>query len=390
MGHVLLALALLGTPTAADSAQSWATVELLTSLTTLQEHRPGTIYLVLTNKTTDSLRVIRVASHTPLFVTDTIRDYAHARATLPPGATRIVTVDVYAGKAVQAGKHLLVFEVEFGRYRPIRRATFLASREVDVGIFGESEILTLLGVPSFFVLPGFLIVATVALLWSQWGVPNAAGQIPAFPLKLKESDFWLVAVTLSLLGAVVYPVFAGRSYLDGYGMRDIMTVWFSCVGLAIAGFTAVTGVWKAVRRTRAREVALMVPARTDDPLDTLEKLSRRKLPMTLEQVEVTVGAKPERGFLLERDLGSTDELWVAPGIILTQLVTATQAHRDQLDELRRKDNGGALAAFLRSADGLGSFDVKWQQRETLKGPRRVLRPSVRQVAGPTSIVVEVV
>src|SRR2546425_1335909 len=39
---------------AAESADGWASVQLLTSLTTLQERHPGKIYIVLTNKTADS------------------------------------------------------------------------------------------------------------------------------------------------------------------------------------------------------------------------------------------------------------------------------------------------------------------------------------------------
>ncbi len=375
----------------AETAESWATVQLLTTLSSLQEHRPGTIYLVLTNKTADSLRVVRVTSHGPSFVSSVVHDMAAAAAPLAAGQTRTITVDVKAGTAVQSGKHLLLFEIELAREQPgsTRRATLVASHELDVGVFGESQLLTLLGVPSFLVLPGFLIVATIGLLWTYTGIPNAAGVVPAYAFKTLGTDFWLVAVTLSLLSAVVYPTLTGRNYLDGYGMIDVALVWGGSVLFAVVGFTVVTGTWRFVRWRRRWKEGRLLPALTDDQLTTLEKLARRRLSLNLKQADVTIAGKQERGFLLEPDFGVANDLWVAPGITLKTDPKTAPDILDQLQALLDAGDAAALAEFLRINNReKKQFVVGWKPRGALEHPTPVPRKDVASVGGPALSIIE--
>jgi hypothetical protein len=378
----------------AEKADGWATVQLLTALTSLQERRPGKIYLVVTNKTADSLCVGRVASHVPSFVTAVVADRGLAAEPLPPGETRTLTVDVtiVADSAIKAGKHLLVFELPLARGRAgaSRRATLIASQQIDVGAFGDSELLTLLGVPSFLVLPGFLIVATIGLLWTYCGLRNATGAIPAFPFRTKDADFWMIAVTLSVISAFVYPIFTRRNYLDGYGMRDVAGVWIGCVVLSLAAFGIVTGVWRWKRWDNARKLRDRVPAEADDQLVTLEKLARRGLSLTRPQVEVTVGGNPQRGFLLAQNLASTDGLWVAPGVTITALGGAPPEVLTQRDTLLQEGQAAAVAEFLRSEEAQQWLKLAWQPQGAFTGPQRFPRADLRPVKGPVLSMIEVV
>jgi hypothetical protein len=152
--------------------------------------------------------------------------------TLAPQQSRAVPITVTAGNAVQPGKHLLLFEIDLEqvKYGYAWTETLIATQAFTIGILGESEILTAIGVPSFLLLPGFLIVVSFRMLWT--GVPPKR----RLDLDPKSADFWLIAILLSLGAAFLYPLLTGwlgqpRNYLEGYGLRDIVNVWFGSVGL---------------------------------------------------------------------------------------------------------------------------------------------------------------
>jgi hypothetical protein len=139
------------------------------------------------------------------------------------------------GAGFRVGKQLLLFKVraQSETQNPPRPGAVFATREVDVTVFGESIILTVLSVASFFLLPGFLILVTIRLLW---GYVSPRTEV----LKATDANFWFLAIGLSILWLLVYPqvtdVFGNRrDLIRGYTSVDIVIVWFAsvCVGVVL-------------------------------------------------------------------------------------------------------------------------------------------------------------
>lgn len=115
----------------------------------------------------------------------------------------IVPFDVSATDVVRPGKHLLAFEIELKWQEEGQKqeSTLIASHEVDVGVFGESEILTLLGVPAFFLLPGFLLLVVLRIFILPVKRREDPQATMPFPLDITvhPTEFAAVAITISRL-----------------------------------------------------------------------------------------------------------------------------------------------------------------------------------------------
>src|SRR5439155_25708073 len=141
------------------------TVELQTSLESLNEERRGTVYLVVSNTSTSLLTVEAVAVDKPSFVTIPI-PMDIATEAIPPGHQRAIPLSVTANDTVTPGKYLLVFTVTLAsgpQDTPVVREV-VASQKVDIGVFGESQILDALKIPSILLLPGLLAIGLASLL----------------------------------------------------------------------------------------------------------------------------------------------------------------------------------------------------------------------------------
>jgi hypothetical protein len=149
-----------------EPAEEVAEVQANTALEKLMEHRPGIVYLVVTNKSDVPIQVTKILLSRPEFITYTV-DLPEAGVTLAPRELHAFPLKIKVIGKVRPGKHLLLFEVaiEWKKAGRPRTGKAIATHQVEVGILGESEILTVLGVPSFLVLPGFLMTMTVGLLW---------------------------------------------------------------------------------------------------------------------------------------------------------------------------------------------------------------------------------
>jgi hypothetical protein len=106
-------------------------------------------------------------------------------------------------------------------------ATIVTPQDLTVGIFGQSDILTALGIPSLLLLPGFLIMGMVAVMWKA-GVRFGSATVE-FPYQLKSPEFWLFAVSLSFLAVLTGRYVFDRPYLNIYGLADLMWLWFLSV-----------------------------------------------------------------------------------------------------------------------------------------------------------------
>ena len=70
---------------------------------------------------------------------------------IEPRDSAYVPVDIKVTDTVRPGKHLLIFQVpiEWGLNEHLRKANVIAQQQFEVGILGESDLLTALGLPSF-------------------------------------------------------------------------------------------------------------------------------------------------------------------------------------------------------------------------------------------------
>lgn len=313
-----LSLPLLPDPLAAP--ESAATLTLAT--TAVQVGRQAlTLHVLVTNRTE---RPVTVHSISALgdFIQEVGADPAAASDTqsvvIPPRLTRRFALPVSAQKRVRTGSYPVVVSVDLawaGATGP-HRGTLISTREMQVGLAGVSETLTALSVPTFFMLPGFLILATFGLLWKSRLIRGPYGG--EFTLDDQKADYAVLSVTLSIVVGGAYWLLSRVDYLEVYGVGDVVTVWFSSLAL---GAGAYAGYW-AYRRSR-------LPPEKLEPIKALAWLAEHprhhdeQLPT--EWGTLTTGDKAKVYRLRAVD----SMLWVAPAITV-KLVNGTDVEAKAL------------------------------------------------------------
>jgi hypothetical protein len=307
-------------------------VALKTTLAKLTDRRSAEVVVVVTNIATVPVLVQRVAAVAPAFVrlcaavggrsTTSAGARCHEGETstlipnrrLEPQESALFDFHADIDHRPQTGKQLVLFNVEVRSLNEARRrsGSVVVPHEFEVAVFGESELLTPLGVPSFLLLPGFLILVTIRLLW-QYAWPRPPK--PPGLLGAKSIEFWMLAITISL---VAFPVYlgvtalgrgGGRNLLDGYGSSDIFWMWGGCVvgGLLLYGLlrTLVPPIqsWWRVRKT---------PLETDTPERLIVKLARRGEPLRRPQVRFELDGTKPQALVVSRD--GDERLLVSPPV----------------------------------------------------------------------------
>ncbi len=351
-----------------------ADVKVETTITSINERRPGKLYLVITNKSNSKIYITGIEPRPTRYIRFTPTSMGTI-VELVPRQAHTAMFDIETLESVQSGKYLLLFEValKWGEGKADQRASLIATQQVDVGVFGESEVLAPLAVPSFFVLPGFLMVALWGLLWPIFKPKDT------FRFKILSTEFWLIAITLSLLMAFwLYPFLTGRfsvvprNYLDSYGFSDIALVWGWSLGLSFVSYFVVIGgfrlyrLWDEARKARdaqAREFAV-----GDEPLVILRKLAKRGQNLYLPQLQVIEG-QPRNAFLLERYDRAQPEHWVAPPMSITGTSAVSPAINQQIQaQMGERGNAAILAKIIQENIGLG---VVWMPQGSIIGPRKL-------------------
>jgi hypothetical protein len=370
-----------------------------TAGTSISQQRPQVIYLLITSKASFPITVAKVRPMLPPDLhpsfprrpTDpsTCRSNDVGRfcpITLRPREARAVEVKVETGDAVRPGRQVLVFAVGFSWKEggAEQTATMLRSKEVDVGVFGESKVLQTLGLPSVFILPGFLFIAMLALLWRLTKPAERA-----FPLEIGTSPgdpvFWLAAVTLSALIGFLYWLVTRRNLLDAYGLTDVATLWVaSIVSAGLVWLVTALGVigwaWHVQRHT---------PTVDDEALDVLKKMGReRKQKAWVERVEIE--GDPSPPYLLVPRERKGEQVWIGPNILLTWLDLSWR-RRAALERMlgerdrRMKD----LAELLSRGVEVTAVRLRWNEDMAPGRPKPLSKSEVKKVfPEPDQIVVE--
>src|SRR5712692_9746939 len=347
-----------------------AEVHVNTTLESLEHEHPGRVYIVVTNKSNQSIKVEDILPAGPDFIA--FDSYFETRKnqqkdqkkeqelTLSPRQIRAFQIDVKADKKVQSGNHLLVFtiQLEWGDWQ---KRNLVATQNVKVGVLGESVLLQLLGVPSFLVLPGFLVLVMWGLLWTM-GLRKSKFDTGQFPLQFSQQpanpQFWVVAITFSMLILAVY-IWFYPDFHRIYGLNDIVLIWLvSAIVLGVGGYLLIANL-------RIYYLRQQTPSETDEPIDILEKLDRQELGVFLDTVNVNVKpgdtTQTRSALLLQESRDDRVTSWVGPGILVTFKPGTDQQVKDRIaEQIKHKRNARALAMLLKEGLKKKVLEVAWK------------------------------
>jgi type II secretory pathway pseudopilin PulG len=393
-------------------------VDVHTTISSVNEIRPGRIYLVLSNKTGTDLNLERIDPGVPDFVSTTISPTITITQMLniPPYLSRIVTVDM-AAPSSRPGKHLAVFDLSF-RWQQAgktREQNMMVTRILDFSVFGESEILNVLQVPTVLFLPGFLIAMTWWQLWLlSFGRTTDREKMLFKPLSLQ---FAFLAILLSLLMAFFlyqwltglpfitkYLISTNKNYYEEYSLKDIAQVYFLSVLFAAVGFGAVALLaklnmwlvpklkpqfsrlanksralfWLRLKRWRERN-----RPNDADPIELLKKLHKIGLNFRRPsgQLQINGGAHAVYGLESADGTNKWSTVYVVSSIEVTWEAPTETAESTQIKEAIKQtlDNPtqdatqlasltGSLAQLLQKGKTKGYLEVKYDTRGSLTFP----------------------
>jgi hypothetical protein len=190
---------------------------------------------------------------------------------LRPGENQIFELSIKTMENASAGQYPLVIILKLYWQDGAQRilGTLTTSQTVELGVFGESVILNAFAIPSFLVLPGFLIMG----IWL-----GCRRLLTAGTTEMPVRDFWIVAISLSIVAAKVYPYLTGiltgiltdhkRDYLQGYGLIDLVYVWTGSILFGLLFALPVFLAWPFLRHK------YFEPQLDDNPDVALRKAKR--------------------------------------------------------------------------------------------------------------------
>jgi hypothetical protein len=368
----------------ADEVDKVVEVVPNTASTQLNEQRPGQVFLVINNKSNLPIRVGVITTNGPGFISGTANmSGLPQNGQIEPRDSAYVPVEIKVTDAVRPGKHLLIFQVpiEWGVNQQLRKANVIAQQQFEVGILGESDLLTALGLPSFLILPGFLMIVTFQLLRKR-----GAGEASVLK-NATNPTLWIGAISLSGVMAYLYPYgtklkwFGGvsRNYLIGYGLGDIVRVWLASIFIGMLA-------WLAVELAKFLWRYLFRPTPTDSPARLLRKLHWQRLGLSLYKPDVTIGGKTLSLFLVERLRSQQETYWVAPYInivwlpVADELTTKQRVLKTKVATELDEGSAKALAQMIEQGEKEQFLQASWDTTDGLNGPREVKKSDVPNVS----------
>jgi hypothetical protein len=291
--------------------------------------------------------------------------------TLQPFEISVLGFVLKAATQVTPGKQLIAFEipVQWKEEGKTQSASQTVTQSIDVGVFGETAVLAAIGIPTFLFLPGFLALMTFAGLWKL----SVKSEDAKFPLKASTAEFYVVAITISILAFWLYPILTQlwttvrRDFTESYGLIDVVWVWLGSITLgAFAFFLFVVLKW-AARVVQRMWQARVTFAPGDKPVEFLEKLARRKLGLTFDRFSLTEGDKTIQGFIIEADTDPKKN-WVAPEMVMDWTGSDMEAEKSAVKAIE-KDDAKAAARILKTAQANRNVSLMWSASGTLNAPQ---------------------
>jgi hypothetical protein len=363
----------------------------------LAHERPGRMFILVTNQYSRPLTVTAVHTLGPTYITvkNADPDPSTGKIKILPGQAADIFYMIEANSEVVPGKYNLVAAVDVSTDDNLTATVRTAAQEINVVVLGESDILKFLGIPSLLFLPGMLMLTAWRFLWSLDKDPDA---IAKYRIQWNTSDFWIIAIALSLVTAVFYPwltahlpPYSSRNFVAAYGLLDFgLILCFSLIASAL-GFGALRGYvrfrqWQAAckQQAEAAEVAKASPNVDDTPLQILEKLANFQKDALLEKF--CVGYDEAQPLLaLPAPWSTQEELWLVPPI---ELRGVDQTNYDGMDESYALINGppqpNAAAALAKIRQGIEQHwwaEPGWRTVGDIRHPIKVPRTGWRKLPG---------
>ncbi|HLO17696.1 MAG TPA: hypothetical protein VK206_22895 [Anaerolineales bacterium] len=380
-----------------DSVEQVAQVQLQTALDQIEEQRPGQIFLVIHNLSNVPITIDNIAPYGPGFITISIENF-NAGFVLAPQSNKTYVVNITAKDSVQTGPQRLLFEVGITWIKSghTNSGSLLATQTINTAIIGESDLLKLLGIPSFLFLPGFLILTTFVTLWKRV-FPKSTTNLDFSP-----PEFALISITLSLITAAAYPRITGlfsnepRNYLQAYGLRDVFQVWFGSVAFGALVWIAWSGglslrdkyrefqkikLQKKLEAEQEARLALLTPKETDTPSQILEKMARNDIKLPLLEAKIKIGGRTPVCFIVLPANTDQSPVWVTPPIQLIPLA-GLNLEDEQYQAQKQKFRGQIQAAKhskeLRDVlnEATVIWNVVWGKEGPITGPTPIPQTSV--------------
>ena len=271
-----------------------------------------------------------------------------------------------------------------------RSGSLMASRDLAFAVIGESAMLTALAVPSFLLLPGllFLLGAAIVRIFN-WKAPDDS--VAAGLLNPKQTEFWAVGITLSIVGFVLITAFGRADFFVAYRFEDIALVWMAALLLGAATYSGLVWVLKRLAAAQALRLAAELAATTfneqDPPVAVLQKMGLKNMQLTLRAVNLSLRTakiqnddETQTAYVLEEDRQSA---WVVPGIVVSIAEQAT-ASRYAVNAANNANDPASLAAALAAASKT-DIAADWT-RGKFSGSRHVPLAAIKQRLGMQSVV----
>lgn len=379
--HLFQALSI--TAPGAVTVPTLAEIDFKGSTEPLSYQRPGRLFITVTNKYSQGLEVTDIKISTPRFITAAV---APTRLQIPYGEAGVVAVDVIVAKQIVPGKYPIVVVASLKTANGLS-GSVVKSQEIDIGVLGESDLLSKIGAPSMLFLPGVLFLLAWQLLWS---IGKTAAERTAYSLPPTVGGFWVVAVAIAFIVARLYPTIAlavtgePRDYLVAYGFDDYAYLFALVIGSAAAFYLAWLGLLWLYGWYKAIRLRYNTPTGRDLPIHVLNKLGRLGLTVDLPRAHPSAGPAGNIVYVLDAWREET-LIWIVPPALLDDGPQADANSRNLLQEIGagRIREARRLARLLQDGLDAGWWTLIWRPVAGVDVPRKVPAASWTEVV-PTA------
>lgn len=368
-----------------DALETIATVDIKSNLETLTQASLGDLLVAVTNKSTQPIAVKVQPQHSSSItfsLPDSLKSTADSAKTDVPeqshtidgGETFTFPYIVKASRRVAPGKQLLGVNVAITNDK---LHSFLVTKEVTVGVLGESEVLKLLGIPSLLFLPGFLVMTSFGLLWRA-KILRPSDEAAIFDLDEKDPGYWVISIILSAVILACF-VLVRPSFLSLYGLQDIALAWVVSIVIGAVFYVG----WRLYTNGQARK-------NYPQPDDTVERVLERLVAgnKKLGLPSVTLTKSGDRAFLLATE--PDDSVYVCPQMILTWTPGVDPPLRNSIEgQLTTVGDPAEVLEILQTHRPYSNygFSLEWAAGGlALAGPRKVAHDCY-QLQAANSIVI---
>jgi len=294
-------------------------------------------------------------------------------ATIAPGGTFVWLIEISGAEAAPRGPHVLRFEADVSGEIDacMRKSTLTAYQEVSYEALGESTVLNALGISSLLVLPGFLLFMPAIMIWQlncRRCRPRRWADRSVFPYQAKSVEFWILAVSVSLVSALLIRRFV-PTFFSAYGLEQITGTWLTSLVVGLVGYSVFV---RAINYYDDKVNPAFVVG--DGPLVVLRKHVAKT--NNLMVMTVTIDPAVAKISIPKGDAFKLDEIganaWIGPGITYQWNDQGSNARlRDRVATARRDSNATELWKALSDAKAAGALDVFWSAGSDLKNLRYV-------------------